>query len=251
MVADTWLPGSKFFPIGGSYSRSENPPEDPKKKPGRRSRNAFQEMTGNNQLMLGRDVVKSWWKVGSPKKNMCHEFHVSETNACNWRSCWNVNELQKRWCEISDGWNVLKNHCNLKFARFPPERAHLFRYTFDCCSCDLRQDEDDAGPQSYKQKQEGKPGSDMFWPGVAMCSLKITWERLIIIHTGMPMAWPQMKIISKTIWSFNLWQSRDAPNLYWFFWVMSCFPFFPRFFFNPDFGDSFSPIEHTPAATAS
>lgn len=140
-----------------------------------------------------------------------------------------MNELQKRWCEISDGWNVLKYHCNLKFARFPPERAHLFRYTFDCCSCDLRQDEDDAGPQSYKQKQEGKPGSDMFWPGVAMCSLKITWERLIIIHTGMPMAWPQMKIISKTIWSFNLWQSRDAPNLYWFFWVMSCFPFFNDF----------------------
>lgn len=29
------------------------------------------------------------------------------------------------------------------------------------------------------------------------------------------------------------------------------FSIFQRFFFNPDFGDSFSPIEHTPAATAS
>lgn len=68
-----------------------NPPEDPKKKPGRRSRNAFQEITGcSHQLMLGKMVAKSWWKVGSPKKNMCH--------VC----------VQKRWCEISDGWNVLK-----------------------------------------------------------------------------------------------------------------------------------------------
>lgn len=103
------VPG--FFPIGGSYSRSENPPEDPKKKPGRRSRNAFQEMTGcSHQLMLGRDVVKSWWKVGSPKKNMCHvcvmfpkQMHVIEDHVETWMNykrddvrfpmaemCWNI-----------------------------------------------------------------------------------------------------------------------------------------------------------------
>ena len=238
---------SRFFPIGGSTCyRSENPPEDPKKKPGRRSRNAFQEITGcSHQLMLGKMVailVKGW----ITKKNMCHFCVMFPSNACNWRLCWNVNELQKRWCEISDGWNVLKYHCNLKFAWFPPERAHLFRYTFDCCSCDLRQDEDDAGPQSYKQKQEGKPGSDMFWPFfsmscVAMCSLQITWERLTYTLVCL---WPGLKWRSSPK-QFGLPTSgnRAIPWIFIDFsesWVV--FTFFSRFFFNPDFGDSFSPV---------
>ena len=62
MVADTLASRFQgFFPsVVAASPGGANPPEDPKKKPGRRSRNAFQEMTGNNQLMLGRDVVKSW-----------------------------------------------------------------------------------------------------------------------------------------------------------------------------------------------
>lgn len=242
-----------FLPIGGSClpERSQSTWGSQEETGQKKSKC----LSGDHWVFPPIDAGERWLQnfgEMSQKKHVSCLCHVSETNACNWRSCWNVNELQKRWCEISDGWNVLKYHCNLKFARFPPERAHLFRYTLDCCSCDLRQDEDDAGPQSYKQKQEGKPGSDMFWPGVAMCSLKITWERLIIIHTGMPMAWPQMKIISKTIWSFNLWQSRDAPNLYWFFWVMSCFPFFHDFSSILTSETAFPLFdEHTSAATAS
>lgn len=192
----------------------------------------------------------------SQKKHVSCLCHVSETNACNWRSCWNVNELQKRWCEISDGWNVLKYHCNLKVARFPPERAHLFRYTLDCCSSDLRQDEDDAGPQSYKQKQEGKPGSDMFWPFfsmscVAMCSLEITWERLTYTLVCL---WPGLKWRSSPK-QFGLSTSgnRAIPRIFIDFsesWVV--LHFFHDFSSILTSETAFPLFdEHTPAATAS
>ena len=80
------------------------------------------------QLMLGK-MLQSWWKVGSIWT--CF-LHVHDMMLKRERT------TKKRWCDISDG----------------------------RCS-DLQQDEDDAGPQSYKQKQEGKPHVlTLFFPHV-------------------------------------------------------------------------------------
>lgn len=65
----------------------------------------FRRLGKTEQLMLGR-MLQSWWKVGSLRT--CLMSFMFPSNACNWRSCWNVNELQKRWCEIAEMcWNII------------------------------------------------------------------------------------------------------------------------------------------------